>query len=119
MRLMTALMRFGLPVAVALLAGMQPLLVFAAATSATLPVCASIPKIISFGDEYQTRTPPPEGSVVVEVTIEISGRVSAVRIVESSHPRLNQRALRDAEKLVFEAPMVACRAQIPLQYRNQ
>jgi TonB family protein len=102
-----------------LLAGIQPLLVFAAVPSPTLPVCTSTPKIISFGDEYQNRIPPPEGSVVVEVTIEVSGLVSAVRIVESSEPKLNQRALGAAEKWIFEAPMVACRAQIPIQYRNQ
>ena len=82
-------------------------------------MCASIPKIISFGDEYQNRSPPPEGSVVVEVTIEVSGKVSAVRIVQSSDARLNQRALSGARRWVFEAPAVACLAQIPIQFKNQ
>ena len=106
-------------VAVIFLACVRPLSGYAAITDATPPVCASIPKIVSFGDKYQTRVPPPEGSVVVEVTIEVSGRVSAVRIVESSDPRLNQRALSGAEKWVFEAPVARCRAQIPIQFRNQ
>src|SRR5262245_28526097 len=91
--------RSALLVAVVLLAGIQPLLGFAAVPNAPLPVCASIPKIISFGDEYRNRTPPPEGSVVVEVTIEVSGVVSAVRIVESSDARLNQRALRRRQEM--------------------
>jgi TonB family protein len=112
-------MRCTLPVAVIFLAGFQPQLVSAAASSVAIPVCAPTPKIISFGNEYQSRTPPPEGSVVVEVTIEVSGRVSAVRIVKSSDARLNKQALSDAEKWVFESPIAACRAQVPVQYRNQ
>lgn len=95
-------MQSSLPVAVMLLSGLQQsLCAMAASKNESLPVCASIPKIVSFGSEYQSRIPPPEGSVVVEVTIELSGRVSAARIVKSSDSRLDERALKDAEKWVF------------------
>jgi TonB family protein len=111
-------MRFRSAVAVTLLVGLQPSLCrVAAAESDGVPACAPTPKLISFGNEYQTRVPPPAGSVVVEVTIETSGRVSAARIVKSSNLKLNELALDDAEEWVFEPPSVACRAQISVDYR--
>ena len=113
-------MRFRSPVAVIFLAGLQaPLCPVAAGRSDSLPVCDPTPKIISFGSEYQTRVPPPAGSVVMEVSVEISGRVSAARVVKSSDPKLNERALDEAEKWVFEPPTVACRARITVDYRNE
>lgn len=113
-------MRFRSAIAVIYLAGLQPLLCpVAAGKSDGLPVCDPTPKIMSFGNEYQTRVPPPAGSVVVEVTIGISGRVSSVRIVKSSDSKLNERALTDAERWVFEPPTVECRAQISVDYRNK
>lgn len=111
-------MRFRSAVAATLLLGLQPSLCrVAAGKSDGVPVCDPTPKIISFGSEYQTRVPPPTGSVVVEVTIETSGRVSAARIVKSSNPKLNERALNDAEEWFFEPPTVACRAQISVDYK--
>jgi TonB family protein len=53
----------------------------------------------------------------VEVTIEVSGRVSAARIVKSSNPKLNEQALNDAEQWVFESPIAACRAEISIDYK--
>jgi TonB family protein len=88
----------------------------AAGKSDGVPACDPTPKIISFGSEYQTRV-SPTGSVVVEVTVETSGRISAARIVQSSNPKLNEHALNDAEEWAFEPPMVACRAQISVDYR--
>ena len=111
-------MRFRSAFAVTLLVALQPSLCrVAARKSDEVPVCDPTPKIISFGSEYRTRVPPPTGSVVVEVTVETSGRVSAARIVKSSNPKLNERALNDAEEWVFEPPMVACRARIDVDYR--
>jgi TonB family protein len=100
-----------------LLASLQPSVwLVAAGKSDSLPVCDPTPNILSFGNEYHTRV-PQAGSVVVEITIELSGIVSAARIVKSSNPRLNEQALNAAEKWVFESPVVACRAQITVHYR--
>lgn len=112
-----AVMRFRASLAFVFLASLQlPLWLMAAEKSDVVLVCDPTPKIISFGDEYHTRT-PETGTTVVEVTIELTGVVSAARIVKSSNPRLNERTLNAAEKWVFEPPNVAYRAQITVHQR--
>ena len=74
----------------------------------------------SVGEQY----PPiiermPEGTVTVEVTIQLSGKVSEVRVLESSEPKLTKAARDAAAKWVFEAPKLVCRHRVPIQFRIQ
>jgi TonB family protein len=113
-------MRSEMRVACILLAAAQAMSLPANAANSGLPECSPVPKMHSVGEQY----PPiiermPEGTVTVEVTIELSGRVSAVRVLDSSEPKLTKAAGDAAAKWVFEAPRFVCRHRVPIQFRTQ
>ena len=82
------------------------------------PMCSPIPKARSLHDYYPPSGRMPEGTVVVEITIQASGKVSEAKVVRSSEPKLSGIALRAARAWTFESPKSACRAQIPIEFRN-
>jgi TonB family protein len=85
-----------------------------------LPECSPAPRLRSFAESY----PPiiermPEGTVTVEVTIQSSGKVSEVKVLQSSDPKLDKAARDAAANWVFEPPNVVCRHRVPVQFKIQ
>jgi len=86
--------------------------------AADLPRCDKSVKIESFPDpEYPGGEHPPEGTVVVEVTVDASGKVTDTKVVESTNKRLNDVSLNGAVRWRFTPPKQPCRHRVPITFR--
>jgi TonB family protein len=112
-------MRSEMRIAGILLIAAETIFGSAIAADLILPECSPVPSLRSFAESY----PPiiermPEGTVTVEVTIELSGRISEVKVLQSSEPKLNEAARDAAASWIFEPPKFACRHRVPIQFRQ-
>ena len=78
----------------------------------TLKFAQAEPPISSLTIEHM-----PEGTLVVEFTVDERGYASDPKVVESSNKRLDILALDSAVKWRFIPPRAKCRHRVPLTFR--
>ena len=80
--------------------------------------CRQPPKIVSAEPIYPASTAiPPEGAVVIELTVLSDGTVRDLVVVQSYNPELDKWAIRKAKDLKFESGHKPCRARIPIELK--
>lgn len=87
------------------------------AESATLPACnGPAMKLVHYETVAIDDPQSPAGDVIVEFTVDASGRVSDPKILNASDPRLEGYALRSAPLWRYVAPARACRHRMQVLF---
>lgn len=86
-------------------------------SAADLPRCDKSVRLTHWGDPMYPPTHLPDGTVVVEFTVDVQGKVSGPKILESSNERLSAEALKEVVRWRFSPPKQACRQQVPIKWQ--